>query len=123
MSCANIWNKTHSFTLKFADVLSEVKEESQEQASGTADIKKERKSAPDLTSPNPQLTQPTESAKVKRGGGFNHGTSSSHPFPRVDGSDITTGEVMAFQSNATVPAAAAEPDAGIQYRLQGTFTR
>ena len=101
--------------------MSEVKEESQEQASGTADIKTEGKSAPDLTFPNPQLTQPTESVKVKRVGGFNHATSTSHTLPRVGGSDTTTGEVMAFQSNATVPAA--EPDTGIQYRLQGTFTR
>ena len=105
-----------------SDILSEVKEESQEQASGRANIKNEGLYALDSNS-TPPSTPTIESPDDARGGGGNDisETSSSCPLLRIDGGVAATEEVMAFQSNATVPAA--ESDAGIQYRLQGTFTR
>ena len=101
-----------------------MKEESQEQASGRANIKNEGQPPLDSNSPL-HHTPGIEFPDAKRGGDGNDDTSetsSSCPLLRMDGSvAAATEEVMAFQSNATVPAA--ESDAGIQYRLQGTFTR
>ena len=108
----------------FSDILSEVKEDSQLQATQRPNIKNEGRHIPETT-PCPSTSGfETPKHDTKRGSEDNdiREKKSSCPLIRMDGGvTAVQEEVMAFQSNATVPAA--ESDAGIQYRLQGTFTR
>ena len=104
----------------FSDILSEVKEDSQLQATKRPNIKDEGRHLPETT----PSTSGFESSEhdTKRGSEDNNNDisekTSSCPLIRMDGSVAAVQEeVMAFQSNTT------ESDAGIQYRLQGTFTR